>query len=81
MFEAVGLSVDTEKRDLNLFHRFRHGFCMWLIYVKKMPLSQAIIYTRHRDVSGVQPYLNPTPEMIREVIEQAQEGIDVYAEY
>ena len=78
MFKAIGLSVDTEKRDLNLFHRFRHGFCMWLIYVKKLPLSQAIIYTRHRDVSGLQPYLNPTTEMVREVMEQAQEGIDVY---
>lgn len=78
VFMKVGITVDTERRQINLFHRFRHGFCMWLIFVKKMPTSQVIRYTRHRTIEALSPYLNPTQEMITEVLKEAQEGIDIY---
>ena len=80
MFSDLGIHLDTKKRQNSLFHRFRHGFCMWLIYVKKITPEVAITYTRHANTVSLQPYLNPTHDMIIEVMKQAQEGIDIYEE-
>lgn len=67
MFIALGIPVDTGSREHNLLHRFRHGFCMYLLFVKKMPAEQVIIFSRHASINSLLPYMNPTGEMLEEL--------------
>ena len=67
MFKALGIPVDTGSREHNLLHRFRHGFCMYLLFVKKMPAEQVIIFSRHASINSLLPYMNPTGEMLEEL--------------
>lgn len=82
MFIALGIQVDSDVRINNLLHRFRHGFCMYLLYNpdenKRLTPAQAIQFTRHTSVAGLDPYNNPTEEMITSILNDAVEGIDVY---
>lgn len=67
VFQGVGIPVDNNVRAHNLLHRFRHGFCMYLLYVKNLPPQQVIIYSRHSSVTCLEPYINPSEEMLREL--------------
>lgn len=78
MFRNLGIEVDSGKRRNNLLHRFRHGYCMYLLYVKKMNPSDACKLTRHANELSLAIYNNPTPEMIAEVMVDIQEGIYEY---
>ena len=78
MFIKLGIPVDDNIRSSNLLHRFRHGFCMYLLYVADMPAAKAITFTRHTSIEGLAPYINPTEEMIIDILEEATEGIDNY---
>lgn len=74
MFKALGIPVDTGSREHNLLHRFRHGFCMYLLFVKKMPAEQVIIFSRHASINSLLPYMNPTEEMLEELYHAVWEG-------
>lgn len=67
MFIALGIPVDKKSREHNLLHRFRHGFCMYLLFVKKMPAEQVILFSRHVSINSLLPYMNPTQEMLEEL--------------
>ncbi|WP_281772132.1 tyrosine-type recombinase/integrase [Faecalitalea cylindroides] len=68
VFKACGIQLDKDVRENNLFHRFRHGFSMHLLYEKKMPASIVIQYTRHTSTRSLEPYNNPTNEQLGQLL-------------
>lgn len=75
MFKDLGIHIDKSKRSNNLLHRFRHGFCMYLLFVEKIPPIEACKLTRHRNMESLSVYNNPTEEMIIKLLEKVEEGI------
>lgn len=60
IFSSVGISVDTQKKEHGLNHRFRHGFAMFNVQylnVKEVELARLL---RHRSVNSVLCYYRPT---------------------
>lgn len=78
MFVDLGIAVDTKVRTTNLLHRFRHGYAMYLLYVKRIPKSEAKHYMRQRSDDSLNVYDNPTQEMRQEMMSKLMEGIDEY---
>lgn len=72
MFEYLDIPIDTEKRFNNLFHRFRHGFIMNLLYEKNLPPSEVIKYSRHTSTRSLEPYNNPTDEELTKHLENIE---------
>ena len=68
VFKACGIALDKNVRYNNLFHRFRHGFVMNLLYEKKMSESIVIQYTRHTSTRSLEPYNNPTNEQLGQLL-------------
>lgn len=81
MFTDLNIHIDTVVRTNNLFHRFRHGYCMYLLYVEKMNPMEACALTRHRSTNSLSAYNNPTEEMLAEMMIQIEEGIAYGNEY
>lgn len=63
-FVKVGIPIDSEKKKNNLSHRFRHGFAM--MHARFMdppvPAEELQRMLRHRRISSVMMYYNPTIE-------------------
>lgn len=78
MFKNLNIHIDKYVRTNNLFHRFRHGFCMYLLYVENIPPLQACKLTRHRNAEGLAIYNNPTEDMLAELMMQVEEGTELY---
>lgn len=78
MFQDLNIHIDKYVRTNNLFHRFRHGFCMYLLYVENIPPLQACKLTRHRNAEGLAIYNNPTEDMLAELMMQVEEGTELY---
>lgn len=68
VFKSCGITLDKNVRENNLFHRFRHGFVMHLLYEKKIPDSIVIQYTRHTSTRSLEPYNNPTNEQLGQLL-------------
>ena len=81
IFKACGIEVDRGHRKHNLFHRFRHGFAMFYIYAKngkelfdqdkpngftEQDKNYLRILMRHRSISSLDDYFNPTDAQIHE---------------
>ena len=64
IFQGVGIDVDYGKKRDGLSHRFRHGFCMHLLYDLKMPKNQVMKRSRHNSESGLEKYNTPSVEQI-----------------
>ena len=64
IFEAVGIEVDYVKKQDGLSHRFRHGFCMHLLYDLKMQKNQVMKRSRHSSEAGLEKYNTPSIEQI-----------------
>lgn len=62
IFKSVGLSIDCEHRKTNLNHRFRHGFAMFYVQALKYDALRLQKLMRHRSLSSVLDYYNPTIE-------------------
>jgi len=73
IFSKASIAVDSGYRKHNLNHRFRHGFVMAILYDKKVPISQAKVFTRHKSDAGLFPYNNPTVEDIMRLKEELSE--------
>lgn len=72
IFIAAGIALDTEEREHNLNHRFRHGFAMRLVKkgIKRLELQ---ILLRHKSIDSVACYFRPTTsDIIR--IKELYEG-------
>lgn len=78
MFKKLNIHIDKYIRTNNLFHRFRHGYCMYLLYVEKIPPIEACRLTRHRNMESLAVYNNPTEEMIDEMMIKVEEGTEFY---
>lgn len=63
-FKEAGIMLDTEVRENNLSHRFRHGFAMYHAHFSPHPKNAIELakMLRHKSVSTVMKYYNPTPE-------------------
>ena len=64
-FKECDIDVDTEKRKLNLSHRFRHGFAMYHAQFKDSPVSALSLQhlLRHKSINSTSVYYNPTEKM------------------
>lgn len=66
-FKDLNIHIDKYGRTNNLFYRFRHGFCMYLLYVEKIPPLQICKLARCNDTKGLDVYDSPTEEMIADL--------------
>ena len=80
IFQAVGIEVDYVKKEDGLSHRFRHGFCMRLLYDIGMPAYKVRIRSRHASEKGLEKYINPTTEQIVKEMEAIEKDILQYDE-
>lgn len=80
MFRNLNIHVDRYVRTNNLFHRFRHGFCMYLLYVENMSPLEACKLTRHRNAESLAIYNNPTEDMLADMMIQIEEGTEFYGQ-
>ena len=60
IFKDVGIPVDTEKREHNLNHRFRHGFAMFNVQYLNCKAVDLADRMRHKSVVSVYKYYRPT---------------------
>lgn len=60
IFLSVGLTIDNNIRKHNLSHRFRHGYAMYLVKYKKYTELELKVALRHKSITSVQVYFNPT---------------------
>src|SRR5699024_12787252 len=67
IFKKAGLNVDKERREINLSHRFRHGFAMFMIRHYKVEAHDLKVLLRHRSINSVQHYYRPTDEDVAEM--------------
>lgn len=67
IFIKAGIKVDTDVRKNNLNHRFRHGFAMYLVHYHNINPADLKKALRHRSLSSVMIYYNPTDDDIAEV--------------
>lgn len=63
-FEKAGILLDTEVRENNLSHRFRHGFAMFHARFSPHPVNALTLQKllRHKRLSSTMVYYNPTPD-------------------
>lgn len=63
-FVKVGIPIDSEKKKNNLSHRFRHGYAMMHARFMDPPVPPQELQRmlRHRRITSVMRYYNPTIE-------------------
>ena len=63
-FIQAGIPIDSDIRENNLSHRFRHGFAMFHARFRKNPLDALALQKlmRHKSISSTMVYYNPTEE-------------------
>lgn len=67
IFIKAGIHVDTDVRENNLNHRFRHGFAMYLVQYHNVNPAQLKKALRHASISSAMIYYNPTDDDIAEL--------------
>lgn len=75
IFNKVGVNIDFGKRKNNLSHRFRHGYAMYLVKYRNYTPLQLKDALRHKSISTVMIYYNPTEEDIYEVNKEAADTL------
>lgn len=75
IFNIVGLDIDNDRRRNNLSHRFRHGYAMYLVQHRNYTPLQLKDALRHRSMSTVMTYYNPTEEDIYEINKEAADTL------
>lgn len=63
-FEKAGIPLDTDVRENNLSHRFRHGFAMFHARFSPHPVDALALQKllRHKSLNSTMVYFNPTPD-------------------
>lgn len=64
IFDKCEISLDSDKREHNLNHRFRHGYAMYLVRELKLPLNEVQRHLRHKSSKSVEKYFRPTDDDI-----------------
>ena len=62
IFKEANLQVDVNSRENNLNHRFRHGFAMFHVKYLNASMLELQKKMRHKSLSSVFKYYNPTIE-------------------
>lgn len=62
IFVKLDIVLDSEKKYINLNHRFRHGFAMFQIQYRKIGIFELQKLMRHASVLSTQIYYRPTYE-------------------
>lgn len=60
IFKEANLQIDVNTRENNLNHRFRHGFAMFHVKYLNTPMLELQKKMRHKSLSSVFKYYNPT---------------------
>ncbi|MFL0246570.1 tyrosine-type recombinase/integrase [Candidatus Clostridium stratigraminis] len=60
IFKKTNISVDTDVRESNLNHRFRHGYAMYQVKYLNVKILDLQRKLRHRNVASVYCYYRPT---------------------
>lgn len=74
IFLKAKISVDQNKKKLNLNHRFRHAFAMNLVEENVSP-NQLARRMRHKSVSSSYKYYNPDEKDQFKILEQYKESL------
>lgn len=63
-FNEAQIQIDSNVRENNLSHRFRHGFAMFHARYSEKPLNVLELQKlmRHKSITSAMVYYNPTPE-------------------
>lgn len=63
-FKEAQIQLDSDVRENNLSHRFRHGFAMFHARFSENPLNVLELQKmmRHKSITSAMVYYNPTPE-------------------
>lgn len=63
-FLECNIQIDTNVKEFNLSHRFRHGFAMLHAHYRSHPVNALELQTmmRHKALSSTMVYYNPTAE-------------------
>ena len=63
-FTEAGIPIDSDIRENNLSHRFRHGFAMFHARYSERSVDALVLQKmmRHKSISSTMVYYNPTPE-------------------
>jgi len=76
IFKKSGLSLDSDKREHNLNHRFRHGFAMYLVRELKQPLVEVQRRLRHKSSKSTEVYFRPTDDDIATAQEEFSKSLE-----
>ena len=60
IFKKSGIKLDSEKKEHNLSHRFRHGYAMYLARVLHYPVEKIQKRLRHKSIKSTLVYFRPT---------------------
>lgn len=74
-FNKCNIRVDSENKSINLSHRFRHGYAMYLIVNEKKSIEYVKRELRHRSISSTLIYYNPTEEDILEMSKEVNNNL------
>lgn len=74
-FNKCNIRVDSENKRINLSHRFRHGYAMYLIIIEKKSIEYVKTELRHRSISSTLMYYNPTEEDILEMSKEVNDNL------
>ncbi|MGL5822395.1 MAG: hypothetical protein ACRCYE_12390 [Sarcina sp.] len=72
IYNSCEIEVDSNNKRVNLSHRFRHGYAMFLRKLGKDALY-IMRKLRHRSLSSTMKYFNPTDE---DILNESKEIID-----
>lgn len=62
IFKECNIKIDSDKKHINLNHRFRHGFAMFMVQYKKIKIEDLKQLMRHESISSTLIYYNPTDD-------------------
>lgn len=76
-FKACDIAIDEGVRQNNLFHRFRHGYAMHLLYELHLPDTIVIEYMRHSSTRSLEKYNNPTNAQLSQLLTEMEEENEI----
>lgn len=82
IFTAAGIDLDTDKKEDNLNHRFRHGFAMYRVVVEKYDQLKLKNALRHTDINSCKVYFRVDEKERERLAKETQElvkrgGLDI----
>ena len=64
IYKECGIAIDVGSKNINLSHRLRHGYAMFLTMNMKKDSLYVMKKLRQRSLSSTDKYFNPTEEEV-----------------